>query len=367
MPGKDQQQQQQTQQSTSQPWAPAQPLLQNLIDQYSGQSTAVTGGQKSALDNLSTSAAGIPNFGDQGAGAVDKLFSSTTAPQVGMLTDALKGLNTNIGGTASGAELDPYSTPGFSDAINTMTSDITNKVKGVYAGSGRDPSGAGSFAGSLGRGLTQGIAPVIQAQANTNKTNQLNAANTLYNAGNTTAGAVTGQNQIPLANMLQAIQAGGSLGSLYTNPGSTQLAAANAGYQSPYGNLAALLNPATQIAGLGGQTSGSSTGTVTQPQNTMSNIIGGASAGIGLLSFLSDERAKTDIEEVGALHDGQKVHAYRYKGDPRVQIGLLAQEVAEHEPDAVDEHPGIGMLMVDYGKATRRAARMGHEIERRAA
>lgn len=356
----DTQRQEQTQQSVSNPWAPAQPLLQSLLSKYSGLDTGVTSGQKSALDNLMSSASGIPNFGAEGAEAVGNLFSSDTSPQVGMLTDALKNLNTNIGGTASGAELDPTKTPGFSDALNTITGDITKQVKGVYAGSGRAPSGAGSFAGSLGRGLMQGTAPLLQSQFNQNKANQMGAAKTLFDAGTGTAGAITGQNQIPLENALKAIMSGSDIGKLFTAPGTTQLAAANAGYQSPFGNLAALLGPATGIASLGGQTSGSSTGKVTQDQSLMSNLIGGASAGIGLLSFLSDERAKDDIQEVGELHDGQPVYSYRYKGDPRVQIGLLAQEVAEVEPEAVSHNPKIGMLMVDYGKATRRAAEIGH-------
>lgn len=351
----DTQTQQQTQQSTSAPWAAAQPLLTDLIAKYSGQSTDVTGGQSTALSNLTSATSGIPNFGDIGSEGLSKLFSSSTAPQVGMLTDAYKGLNDNLGSTASGAELNPYTTPGFSDALNTITQNITNATKGVYAGSGRDPSGAGSFAKSLGIGLLQGSAPILESQYNQNKTNQINAANTIYNAGNTTAGAITGQNQVPLSNIAQALGLVPSATGAYTAPGAAQLASANAAYSQPYTNLASLLTPATQLGALGGQTSGSSAGSVTQPQSTLSNIIGGASAGIGLLSFLSDERAKDDIAPIGKLDDGQKVYRFRYKGDPAVQIGLLAQEVAEREPDAVEKHP-VGLLMVNYDKATRRAA-----------
>lgn len=355
----DQQQQQQTQSSKTDPWSPAQPLLQKLLDQYGGLSTDVTGGQSGAIGNIIAGANEVPNFGGTGADAINKLFSSSTAPQVGMLSSSLDQLKSNIGGTASGANLDPYKTPGFSDAISTMTNDITNRVKGVYNASGRDPSGAGSFAKSLGRGLTEGISPTIAAEAARLRGEQHGAAGTLYNAGNTTAGAITGQQQVPLSNAVQALNSAGLLSSLFTQPGTTQLQAANTAYQQPYGNLAALLAPAAQIGGLGGSTSGQSNTTVTQSQNPLSNIIGGASAGIGLLSFLSDERAKENIEEVGELHDGQPVYRYNYKGDPGgIHIGLLAQDVLEVEPEAVDDFGDTGLLAVNYKRATDRAATM---------
>ncbi|HEX9328536.1 MAG TPA: tail fiber domain-containing protein, partial [Reyranella sp.] len=74
---------------------------------------------------------------------------------------------------------------------------------------------------------------------------------------------------------------------------------------------------------------------------------------LGMLGF-SDRRLKEDITPVGALNDGQTVYSYRYKGDPRTQIGLLAQEVERVHPEAVARHPS-GYRMVDYRRATRSA------------
>ncbi|MCJ2018020.1 tail fiber domain-containing protein [Methylobacterium sp. E-065] len=88
---------------------------------------------------------------------------------------------------------------------------------------------------------------------------------------------------------------------------------------------------------------------------------GGATVGGALLGgmFGSDERMKTDVREVGELHDGQKVYSYRYGDEPRTQIGLLAQEVADHKPGAVGPI-GLGDLLgVDYAKATEDAAKKG--------
>lgn len=73
--------------------------------------------------------------------------------------------------------------------------------------------------------------------------------------------------------------------------------------------------------------------------------------------FFSDERLKDDIEKVGKTFDGQPIYSYRYKGDPRKQIGLIAQDVEKSHPEAV----GLagGYRTVDYGKATKAAAERG--------
>lgn len=74
--------------------------------------------------------------------------------------------------------------------------------------------------------------------------------------------------------------------------------------------------------------------------------------------FFSDKRLKEDIEKVGKTFDGQDIYSFRYKGDPRKQIGLVAQDVEKTHPDAVGERSGF--KTVDYGKATEKAASRGH-------
>lgn len=346
-----------TTQSNSQPWSPATPLLQNLISQYGGMNTAVTPDQTNALTNLNASAAGIPNLGGTATAGVQKLFGSDSSPQVGMLGQGYDTLRANLGSTASGADLNPYSTPGFSDALDTLTSDITKNVKGGYAGSGRDPYGAGSFAQSLGRGLVQGEAPVIQSQYNTNKNNQMNAAGTLFNAAGSTASGTTAAQQASFGNILQGLQGAGMLPSIYTAPATTQLGAATASQNLPFQNLQSLLTPALGLGALGTQQQGTSV--QTPANNPLNNWIGGISAGAGLAGTLfSDARVKEDIHRVGKLDDGQNVYSYRYKGGDTPQIGLLAQEVLEHAPEAV--HNVGGVLAVDYSLATRRARRFGN-------
>lgn len=66
--------------------------------------------------------------------------------------------------------------------------------------------------------------------------------------------------------------------------------------------------------------------------------------------FFSDERLKEDAEQIGKTNDGQPIYRFRYKGDPRYQIGLMAQEVAQDHPEAVGKSDGY--LTVDYKVAT---------------
>lgn len=72
-------------------------------------------------------------------------------------------------------------------------------------------------------------------------------------------------------------------------------------------------------------------------------------------SIFSDERLKEDIRPIGKTNDGQTIYSYRYKGDHTYQIGLLAQEVERHHPEAV----GLagGYKTVNYKHATEDAER----------
>lgn len=74
--------------------------------------------------------------------------------------------------------------------------------------------------------------------------------------------------------------------------------------------------------------------------------------------FFSDRRLKHDIKKIGETYDGQTLYSYKMHGDDRTHIGLIAQDVEKKHPQAV----GVagGFKMVDYGKATEKAANRGH-------
>lgn len=333
--------------STSSPYAPAVGMINNLISKYSNVSTDPSSAQTNAAQQGVDATANLTNFAPQATSAVNSAFGNA-----GMLNSNLATINKNLGGMASGEGLNPYATPGFGDALQTMTDDITKATKGVFAGSGRDPSGAGSFSQSLGRGLTQGLSPLLQSQYNTNVGNMMNANNTLYNAGNTTVGALN-------SNTGAALAGAGMIPGLALAPSTAASTAAASQQNLPYQGLMQQLQAAGLLGGMGGTTTstGSATGTQAPANDPLSNIIGGVSAGAGLIGAFSDENLKDDIKEVGKLHDGQKVYSYRFKGHNVPQIGLLAQEVEKHAPEAVGERSGF--KTVNYKVATRRAEQMG--------
>jgi hypothetical protein len=71
--------------------------------------------------------------------------------------------------------------------------------------------------------------------------------------------------------------------------------------------------------------------------------------------FFSDERLKHDVKEIGKTNDGQPIYSYKYNGDNRTQIGLMAQDVEKKHPSAI----GLmgGYKTVDYKKATKDSER----------
>lgn len=81
----------------------------------------------------------------------------------------------------------------------------------------------------------------------------------------------------------------------------------------------------------------------TQSTSTNTNA---ANAGISLLPSLSDIRAKEEIVYVGK-YKGHKMYEFKYRGQPEVYRGVMAQDVQEYMPEAIHVRED-GMLTVDY-------------------
>jgi len=111
------------------------------------------------------------------------------------------------------------------------------------------------------------------------------------------------------------------------------------------------------LLGIGGQSGGQAL-TSTPGPNIGSQILGGLTT-LASIPWGSDERLKENMEPVGETYDGQKIYKFNYKNDGHTMLGLSAQEVEKHHPDAVHKD-GEGMRMVDYEKAVNHAAQRGH-------
>jgi hypothetical protein len=81
------------------------------------------------------------------------------------------------------------------------------------------------------------------------------------------------------------------------------------------------------------------------------SLVGGildAAAAVAPFVLASDRRLKTDIERIG-WHGQLGLHRYRFIGDDRLRVGVMADEVAIHAPHALG--PVVeGYATVDYGK-----------------
>lgn len=69
--------------------------------------------------------------------------------------------------------------------------------------------------------------------------------------------------------------------------------------------------------------------------------------GVGATYLLSDRRLKINIKKVGTLDNGLSVYTYQYLTGGPYHMGVMAQELAEINPEAVHEDAN-GFLAVDY-------------------
>lgn len=84
-----------------------------------------------------------------------------------------------LASTASGQSLNPLNTPGVGDALNTIASDVTDRVNAQFGAAGRTNSGLRAQA--LARGITQGQSNAVANLANQAQGRQLSAASQLAN------------------------------------------------------------------------------------------------------------------------------------------------------------------------------------------
>lgn len=361
----------------------AQPMLQNILGQLGNAPLNATGGQTAAVNQIAGEAGSTPSFAGQGTGAVNNLFNTNTQPQQGMLTGAYGQAAGALSPMLAEGYTNPYTNPAFSGAMKTLNSDITNQIGSEFTAAGRPVGTNADSSQAIARGLAQGEGGLLANEFNTLTSNQMGAAGQLTGAAGSTASGVTGQQQVPLQNAVQGIGAAGAIPGLITQPGTTNLTAANLQAGLPTMNLAGIEGLTNPIAGLGAQSTGTTTGTTSQQSPWYTTALGAGLGGLGLLgsmggaggigagagavggglssmlgalgplALLSDERVKENKQQVGMLYDETPVFAYNYINDPTPRIGLMAQDIETRRPDAVVEFGGI--KAVDYGKATERA------------
>jgi hypothetical protein len=345
----------QTQQSQTAPWQASQPMLQSILGQIGTglNNTGLTGAETGALNTLQANAAqGNPYAGQIGDYAQSLLNGGGANAQAPNVQGNLSTFQSELTPYANGSMIG--NNPALAAQLAQIQTDVGNSVNSQFAAAGRDMSGANQMA--YGRGVAAAEAPVIATQYNQDVANQLGAANSLYNAGNTTANTLAGMQQNYLANQGQGVSAAQSALDAQNYGANATLAEEAQRRGIPVQALSLLAQIGTPIAGLGTQSNTNTTGT---QDMSGANQFAAIAGGIGnLLKFTpSDMRLKEDIAPVGALFDGTPVYGFRYKGAAAYHIGLMAQDVEKINPGAVIEINGY--KAVDYRAATEASRRIG--------
>lgn len=327
--------------SVADPWSPTIDPVKGYIEKVRKVGNLdITPDQMTAFKQLKSNAGEGNPFTPQIGALAERTLGYDNSGNKGMVSDAYKGLQDNLGKYASGGYLDVMNNPELRAMMDTVAQDAQERINRSFQGMGRARSATNQEA--LGRGITEAQLPLLLDQFNRQQANQIAAAQALYGAGGDTAARLSDLDKFGVDLASSGIALGDKALEARDYAPNRILNLDQQIQQLPYENLALLGSLLLPAAGLGGTT------------NTT-----GSSKSSGFGISLSDERAKENIEEVGKLADGQKVYAYNYKGDPdeRTHIGLMAQEVEKVKPEAVGEFAN-GLKGVDYGMATERAAQI---------
>ena len=248
--------------STTNPWAATIPQLDQFLSSLGGASTGLgtlSPGQTGALGEISANAARAGQFTPNIEGLTRDLFSTeSTSP---LVTDAYRTLQGNLNPIASGS-VNPMDDPAFKTLIDSVASDAMNRTNSMFAGAGRDLSPANSAAAA--RAVTNATAPILVGQYNTNIGRRMDAANTLFGAGQSTATTSQGLDDAALATRERGINTASAALDSLNLPANIRLQVEEQLKSLPINELGLVAQQLFAAAGLGSQTAG----TQTQTQNT---------------------------------------------------------------------------------------------------
>lgn len=244
------------------PWDPAQPALKSILSGLSGINTGLTGNQSGAIAGLEANAQqGNPYAGGIQGFANSMLAGGGANNQSGMVNDAWGKYQQQMVQTANGDYMDPNKNPWFGQVTGTIGNDVQNRLSGLYAGSGRDPAGAGNFGYNLARGIGDATAPVFAQQYQQERSNQLGAQNGLLQGAGGTAGLLGNMQNQYNQNQGTGVNAASAATAAADDPYNKMLAAEAQKRGIPLSLMSQLAGIAGPIAGLGGTSSGTSSGT----------------------------------------------------------------------------------------------------------
>lgn len=275
--------------SSNAPWKGAQPYL--------------TSGGSAVQDAYFQNAGGIQNATNQVTSLLPDVIQKYQQgnPAINAATD----YNTDV---LAGKYLDqgnPY--------LQQITDQVANQARNQTAGAlgVKGLTGGSDYTKLVSQGVSNAVTPLLYQ-------NYSNERQAMSNAASQAPG-LAAADTLQITPMLSLLQA----------------------YQQP-------LNAAETYAGSLGNLFGSYQTKTSNP--SLADSIGkGISAVSSIASLFSDRRLKTDIRRVGRTDGGLPVYTYRYKGDAAVHMGVMAQDVADMQPQALGPEVG-GFATVFYGE-----------------
>lgn len=311
----------------SDPWAPTQPYLKDMMGMLGDAGgIGLSPDQNAGFTALKNNAMAGDPWTQNKADQTDWLYKQ--AGDQGQVAQAYGQYQDGMKPYESGQYLDPMSNPQMREMLDLAGNDAFDRVNAAFAGAGRDITGNAYGQQAAARGVAQAQLPIMFDQFNRQQQLQQQALGQIV---------PTAQN---------VTQAQGVYGAQAGEQGQSALDGMNYSGErlidldqkiksTPYEDIALIASILYPGAGLGGNSSTQSTGTA--KTNT---------------SLFSDRRVKRNVRKVGVLDNGLPVYSYQYIGGERTHIGVMADEVATIHPDAVSEV--AGMKMVDYGLATQK-------------
>jgi hypothetical protein len=117
-----------------------------------------------------------------------------------------------------------------------------------------------------------------------------------------------------------------------------------------YAGGAPLAATSQYASGMGGLFGNTGTQSTTQSPSILGMLLQAGSNAAQAAAMGSDIRLKEDIRRVGQTDGGLPVYTYRYKGNPVVHMGVMAQEVAQSQPEALGPLINGEYMSVKYGE-----------------
>ena len=269
--------------SQNSPYPQTIPALNSIIGGVEGISPGLTGAEQGAFSQLSQNAQSNP-YATQIGGVANNLLSGGGPDRSGMINDTYSQYQTAMAPTARGDFLDPNTNPFFATTQRDIGSGIMDQLRNEYVQAGRDPTGAGSYAGNVGDRVARGLAPTFANVYQNERQNQLSAAGNLYGAGNTTGGLLSQFDQTRLGNQVQGIAASDAALAAQNQPAMQQLAIEAQKRGIPLDTLAKQMGIILPI----GQAFGTQTGTAEKSNDIpwWQQMLGAATAGAGIYGKL---------------------------------------------------------------------------------